>query len=288
MRLFLRDCIMVIALVGSILFLLPKPPMYNNNIGYKHHYIVHHADDIKTLIIGHSHFENGLNPHLLGDSVFNLASAGRPYHYDVQILKEYLPTLPNVKVVLFPIRYRLSDSDFFKERFRQGLFEDYYYGWNMMPPKDYSDSFKKPVKFVPHYRKYKKDRLTVDSLGYELDLSTPRHLTEVEAISLSSQSEDDKAVHHLAKMAETCAKHGVRFIVLACPQSDLFLEHVTTDGMENMDKVIAEASKQHPMEYRNYMFDSAFRADTLYRDWTHLNHTGATMFAQRVKEDFGL
>lgn len=279
---------MVIALVGSVLLLLPNPPVFNNNIGYKHHYIVQHADGIKTLIIGHSHFENGLNPHELGDSAFNLASAGRPYHYDVQILKEYLPTLPNVRTVLFPLRYRLSDSDFFKKRFQQGLFEDYYFGWDMMPPETYANNFKRPVKFIPHFRKYKKDRYTVDSLGYESAQITPQPMTEIEATSLSSQSEFGMAILYLEEMAEICARQGVRFIVLACPQSNLFLQYVTSDGIEKMDWVIAKASEQYPIEYDNYMSDSAFRADTLYRDWTHLNHTGATLFAQRIKQDFGI
>ena len=288
MRNFFRDILLTLLLGVLIVLALPKPPEYNNNIGYKHHYITHHAADIKTLIMGHSHFENGLNPHLLGDSAFNLASAGRPFYYDIEILRQYLPKMSNVKTVLFPLRYRLSDSDFFKERFLQGLFEDYYYGWNIMPPKEYAIHFKKPARWIPHYRRYTQERLNVDSLGYVVDRTSPAHMTEIETMSLASQSEADLVVNYLGSMAEECAKHNVRLIVLAAPQSDLFLSYTTKAGTSQMDSVVACVKKNHPIEYHNYMADSALRTDTLYRDWTHLNSYGADIFTKRIKEDLGL
>ncbi|MBP3764070.1 MAG: hypothetical protein J6I49_09395 [Bacteroidales bacterium] len=268
--------------------LLPRAPEYNSNIGYKHHYVVHHGAQIKTLIMGHSHFENGLNPHQLGDSAFNLSSAGRPFYYDIEILRQYLPQMPNVKTIIYPLRYRLSDNDFFKERFRQGLFEDYYLNWNLQPPPEYADCFKRPIRWIPHYRKYQSDHFNVDSLGYVIDWSTPQTMSEIETHILTTQSEDTAVIRYLEEVSKICENNGIRLIVLAAPQSNLFLDHVTEAGVNRMDAVISEVCKNHHILYHNYMYDLDFRDDTLYRDWTHLNHTGATLFAQRVREDFNL
>ena len=283
---FIRDAVITLAAVVLVTLALPKSPEYNNNIGYKHHYITHHASDIKTLIIGHSHFENGLNPHLLGDSAFNLASAGRPYYYDIEILREYLPLMPNVKTVLFPLRYCLSDRNFYKARFRQGLFEDYYYGWNMLPPPEYRAEFKRPCKFIPHYRKYQTDRLTADSLGYCPDFS----IMALEQRDMSNWEQDDleKVTGYLEEMAAICKKNQVRFVVLTTPHSNQFLARVTPEGMANLENTMLQVSNLCPVEYHNYMTDADYRSDSLYRDWSHLNSFGADIFTQRVKDDFGL
>ena len=42
------------------------------------------------------------------------------------------------------------------------------------------------------------------------------------------------------------------------------------------------------LRYRCYYGDPQFKEDSLYADDLHLNLTGATLFARRVKNDFGL
>ena len=53
-------------------------------------------------------------------------------------------------------------------------------------------------------------------------------------------------------------------------------------------QMMESVNRQYPAEYISYLDDDRFQADSLYYDAEHLNHTGATLFAQRVKEDLGL
>ena len=52
--------------------------------------------------------------------------------------------------------------------------------------------------------------------------------------------------------------------------------------------MMESVNRQYPAEYISYLDDDLFQADSLYYDAEHLNHRGATLFAQQVKEDFNL
>ena len=67
-----------------------------------------------------------------------------------------------------------------------------------------------------------------------------------------------------------------------------FLAYTTLEGFTQLNNIIEEIRQDSPIEYHNYIADSSFRADSLYHDATHLNHKGATLFAERVKKDFFL
>jgi len=44
----------------------------------------------------------------------------------------------------------------------------------------------------------------------------------------------------------------------------------------------------YPIEFKDYLRDEAFRADSVYYNCSHLNSIGADAFALKVKNDFGL
>ena len=58
--------------------------------------------------------------------------------------------------------------------------------------------------------------------------------------------------------------------------------------MNNLYALIDSVRAYYPIEYKNYLDDAEFRADSLYYNSSHLNSIGADKFAIRVKEDFGL
>ena len=60
-----------------------------NMFSYKRDYMDKNAESIKTLLLGNSYMENSINPHLMGDSVFDLAISGRWIYYDVKLLEKY-------------------------------------------------------------------------------------------------------------------------------------------------------------------------------------------------------
>lgn len=94
--------------------------------------------------------------------------------------------------------------------------------------------------------------------------------------------------NHLRRIAQLCNEHQIRFIAITPPAADIYLTHITPEGINRIDYIIKNIQKDYPIEYKNYLSDSAFRSDSLYFDATHHNHRGATLFAQRIREDFNL
>ena len=95
-------------------------------------------------------------------------------------------------------------------------------------------------------------------------------------------------IAYLTRMAKMIEDIGARFIVVTPPFPDSWLAGCSSEGIDNLYHIADTVNSISQMEYRCYLTDSAFRADTLYMNWNHLNHRGATLFAERVRADFGL
>ena len=70
-------CVLAIGAIFELYLLTVE-----NEYSYKRRYVEENGSAIKTLILGHSHAAFGMNPDLMGDSVFNFAISGRAHHYD--------------------------------------------------------------------------------------------------------------------------------------------------------------------------------------------------------------
>ena len=55
-----------------------------------------------------------------------------------------------------------------------------------------------------------------------------------------------------------------------------------------MHQIIEDVRKEYPIEYKDYLQDPAYRADSLYYNCSHLNNIGATRFGAQIKADFHL
>lgn len=66
------------------------------------------------------------------------------------------------------------------------------------------------------------------------------------------------------------------------------VEGVTQEGINIMHAIVDSANALYPIEYHDYLSDSTFQDEALYHNANHLNYRGATLFAERVKGDFGL
>lgn len=103
-----------------------------------------------------------------------------------------------------------------------------------------------------------------------------------------SQPDPSECIRLLERLAYICQKKHVRFIVYTPPFPDDYIEEMTDEGRANLKRIVSTVNKHYPIEYRDYTDDTAFRDPTLYLNWNHLNHRGATILAERVKEDFHL
>ena len=76
-----------------------------NSYSYKHRYIKEHGESMSTLILGSSHTYYGIKSDELGDSVFNLANVSQTPDLDLELLRQYIGDLKNLRRVVMPISY---------------------------------------------------------------------------------------------------------------------------------------------------------------------------------------
>lgn len=289
MKFFLRDTLFV-SLIGIVVImglettirLIPS----DNTFSFKYNYMETCSSEIKTLLLGHSLFEESFNSNVLGDSTFNLAIRGRVSFYDVQLLERYIDRMLNLKVVLFPIHYALDNPcEYYDSDGKEASVYHYYKYMKIQTPECMYLYYLPKVTFQWEKKNHSID--TIDSTGYarltdgHYKISQPlkRQYTQVNC---------DIFFNNLRKIAQICYQHHVRFIAVTPPSTDVYLAYTTPDGVKRINDIINSIQEVYPIEYYNYLSDSAFRSDSLYFDATHLSHRGATLFAQRVKKDFDL
>lgn len=281
MRKFLRDVLFTVLFIALADYLFGA--IIKNNYSEKHIYITHHSNEIKTLVMGNSLAETGLNTSVLGDSAWCFAISGRALYYDDKLLERHMATMSNLHTVILTLHYNLHAD-------LQSSYEYYiYHNYRFLhiPTKTIPEGWLYRSAFLSDQLNKKNNTgATFDKFGNTLtegyyDGKEQNH-------NPPHQSNVDNCIKYLTNMAKTCAEHDVRFVVVTPPFPDTWIEGCTEQGIKNLAKVTDSVNMLYPLEYKNYLWDSAFRNDSLYYNWNHLNEIGATMFAHRIKADFGL
>ena len=249
-----------------------------------------HSSEIKTLLLGHSLFEESFNSNVLGDSTFNLAICGRVSYYDVKLLERYIDRMPNLKVVLFPIHYALDNPcDYYDSDGKEGYVYHYYKYMKIQTPGSMNLYYLPKLTF--QWEKKNNGMMigvdSVDETGYA-KLSDKGSGIYPPSERRYTQAHSNELCNHLHRIAQLCHEHQVRLIAVTPPASNIYLTYTTSNDIHRINSIIENVRKDYPIEYHNYLADSSFRSDSLYYDSAHLNHIGATLFAQRVKKNFNL
>lgn len=98
----------------------------------------------------------------------------------------------------------------------------------------------------------------------------------------------DEYIGYLISIAKVCYDNNVRFITITCPCSNNYIKKTCSQDINNLYSIVDSISRYYPIEYRCYLLDDEFRADSIYHDSWHLNSIGADKLALRVKNDFDL
>lgn len=286
MKRFLRDVLFTLLFVALADYLYGD--FAKNNYSEKHSYITHHYNAIKTLIMGNSLAETGLNTSVLGDSAWCFAISGRTLYFDSELLKRHLPNMQNLHTVILPLHYNLHTSVLLNPDLSGRKYYIYSnYRYLHVPVSVFPEGwlYRSALLSGQLHRKNNKEA-SFDKYGNTL--ADDLYDGKIEDHNPPHQMDLDKGIEYLTSMAKTCAEHGVRFIVVTPPFPNTWLEGCTKEGIHNLTMITDSVNQLYPLEYKNYLQDSSFRNDSLYNNWNHLNRYGATLFARRVKEDFGL
>lgn len=286
-------------------------PLIPNEYSYKRKYVEEQGDKIKVLILGHSLTANGVDPELLGDSVFNMAISARRHYYDAVIAERYVPTLKNLKCVIWPLGYNQQYASYIypctsfqkDKRSRelhlivQWSYEKYFeifYG-SYIPFAHWSGLIYNPSTLSIGNIK---GALTGDyyftDLGYVELLDRERNWQEKqlpfhpEYDNPNAQLAKQEGLNSMKRIADVCRKAGVRLIVITTPCYKTFLERTTERGMAEMQECVDTMRSVYPeMEYYNFIDDSRFSDDDFYNS-SHIYGSGVTKFCKILKQIIGL
>ena len=276
-----------------------------NSYSYKYKYMEEKSDCIKTLLLGNSLMVNSINPHYLGDSVFDLAISARWIYYDVKLLEKHISKMSNLNQVIFGVGYsvpfhssyhfpegnkeRKDDKKYRYEKFMNIRYDrpPYYYWFGLLKGRIRMKTLHDDCAFLQN-----------DTLGYigydcligqqDTDWRNIQNINPNIIFNPHACEQIKEYTGYLKEMARLCQQYDVRFIVITPPCHDSYIANVRQEGVDILHGMIEEIRAEYPIEYIDYLEDKEFRADSIYFNCSHLNSIGADMFALRVKKDFGL
>jgi len=243
------------------------------------------ADKIKILLLGGSQFNNSFDPHVLGDSVFDGASDGRRFYYDVQVMKRYVPHMQNLKTILIPLHACLYVEP------HSELYYRYPYAKYMGIPIG-NNPFQYSALFSGNFNinsKIIQKQDTCDSMGYSPLFNIWDGKPHVSIKSYNEAKQNlELFVSQIKEMTYFCDSLGVRLIFILPPANDNYINRADPRLYSMLDSTMSTLNNTYNFEYKFYHDYPTFKADSLYADEFHLNHIGASLFAERIKKDFNL
>lgn len=301
MKHFLTDIVytliifLVLAIAGEFLIFANIPNHYSD----KYSYVESHKDSIRILLMGNSYAENSIDPTQIGERTFDFAVSARWIFYDKQLLENFVPRMSNLQVVVFPMGYKAPfwSSHHYPENpqpYIDFVHEKYMHCWYDRFPNNII-RWSSIVQGGNEVNIFATRQRMADEWMGQVPLEGQRFLwKEEQNISPEIIDAPDamqqvaEYTQYLTDMARTCYEHGVRFIVVTPPCHDSFVENTRPKGIEIMHQIIEDVRKEYPIEYKDYLQDPAYRADSLYYNCSHLNNIGATKFGAQIKADFHL
>ncbi|MBQ7222388.1 MAG: hypothetical protein IJS02_02855 [Bacteroidales bacterium] len=305
MKKFVRNCLLF-ALISAILCVLLEVLLLFkvNTYSYKRSYVESHLDDIECLLLGNSYIEEGLDPSVMGEGVFNMAISGRDLEYDVKLAERYIPVMPSLKTVIVPLDYRLFGFgravDNPEEKKNEEDLSDtyrcmYYKYMNIHTGGFWNWSEVLNSKYNYVYRLFQSDDVAreCDPLGYiPLSLSKKRPDWQYRALprlmDMSkpiNESEKNLLLARYRKIAETACAHNCRLVMIRPPMYKTYNEAMEPEVNEEISCFISSLQEEFPcVEYYNYNNDGRFVEDDFF-DAGHLSDHGAEKFSRIVREE---
>ena len=293
MKRFIRDVLIFGILV---LALLVAAETYVRNMPNpardKHQWMLQHAPQVETLVLGSSHTFYGINPDVLGDNAYSLAMVSQTYRYDDWLLKNY--DFKNLKRVILPFSYFSLYEDF-----ESGMDEHYISRYRI-----YMDC---PIHSC--FSKYNFEFMSFMAFKEKLkSMFQPQHMTWTEKgwgsnYTLASRDDDwdngeERALSNtyadtsvvpinrafLRDIFEWCAAHDVAVYWISTPLTESYRIHCDSAQLRQNIRVRNELLSSYPaVHYYDFSADTTFVSEDFY-DADHLSDVGARKLTRKLGE----
>lgn len=275
--------------------LLYRPNLY----AYKRQYLDRHADDIKVLLLGSSHIEEGIKPELIGDGTFNLAISARLNKYDAALAEMYVPRLKNLKVLVMPLDYTNFSFGRVKKikNAPKGIdlsstcscMHTKYMGTRVDPVWYWSEILNSKLNFMSRFwNRDEKVLQECDSLGYiALDIKDRQpgweHYSKPSGIDPTMPIDSAQYNAKFAEyetIAKVTAEAGIRFLIITAPVNEHYKQAMDSTITGDMLRFVGKLKQKYPhVEFYDFTYADGFEADD-FHDASHLNDPGAVKFSR--------
>ncbi len=263
-----------------------------NSYSYKYNYVKTNGESIQAVAIGHSQLYDDFKPEFFCLPAFNLSNSNQTFRDSYYILKELLPYMPNLKIVVLPIGYfdvGNSNSD-------EGLTDRsrYYHKYmhidygGQLPFKYMFESLnpRLAVNKVFQYYVQHVDMVGCDSLGtrnnhYLKDRIEPLGYGKFDRYTVSGKSgfilREKQYLISIVTMLNDSNVH----VFLVSPPYYWGAYEMNLSQMLFVKAEIENICSVYNVKYLDMESDPAFLYDDFY-DETHLNEIGGEKFTKRL------
>lgn len=283
---------------------------FPNEYSFKRKYVEKSGDKIKVLVLGHSHTAHGIDPMAIGDSVFNMAISGRVHYYDAQLAERYIPTLKNLKCVIWPIGYNFGYLSYLYDVTENKISNDFMSTYQCMYEKYMNISYEKHIPYFhlseltvnSHeftkkiFSKNKASMMDCDSVGYKklskkdrkADWKQEIHIFQIDYSHPDTPKARQEGIDNFKRIAAACRNANVRLVVISTPCYRTYRERMTERGKRKMMECVDSMRSVYPaMEYYNFIADSRFTDDDFF-DASHVCDQGAEKLSKILKDTLNL
>lgn len=294
------SALLLVMLVAIEVGLLYRPNIYS----YKRQYVEDHQKDIKVLLLGSSHIEEGVNPALLGEGAFNLAISARLNEYDAALAEKYVPGMENLEAVVMHMDYstflfgRLKHNE---HEVNTGAFSlmgtchcmhTKYMGMHLKPFWYWSEVLNSKLNYMSRFWNKAEVLQECDSLGY-CGLDVNERLMDWENRNLAddfdptvpiNQEAYDKLWNVYGTLARVTQERGARLILVHTPVYKTYQDAISPVALKDIQEFAEKLQQKYPnVEYHNFLYAEGFLPED-FNDSSHLTSTGADKFARLLHD----
>lgn len=257
-----------------------------NTYKYKNEWMLQHADNLNTLIVGNSHCMSGINPSFLTNNAFNFANSSQDLERDYFILTKYEDIYAELKQVILSFSYcTLQDKMDYTDKPRLK-----YYGIYIGYEKyKYSMEITSNITYEK-VREYLKDgSLQCSPLGFRVNIPSKDDLniSGIKAAkwhTLNNQESLTDNLKFLNKIIQFCENRQIKLILVTTPTWHTYYEHLDEHQLNQIYSIATEITENHKnVFYLDFLKDIRFN-DKDFSDGDHLSEEGAEKFTKILKD----
>ncbi len=267
----------------------------------KSRYLSKEKDSISVLILGSSQMKNAINPAFLSKKAINLASGNQHHDTDFKFIKQLLPKLKNLNIVVLEVSYSHFELPHNGKNFwKNSIYWEYYHLNNFERPTWFKDRLiylAHPPFFSKQLYMYYIDKsihpgfnkFGFDTLDYQGDfkkLNYNLNLIKKDRFKINEKPNPEifkKNTDLFFNMLDYLQANKTPVLLVMTPMYKTYLTKRNGEILKRRDSVLQIVSENYPnIIIFNKEEDTLHYSVFDFKNQSHLNPRGAKIFTKEI------